>query len=107
MNGWDEAYNTLIPSLKKHLTRAKQEKADVLTALLEQVELKKTICLQKRWKIKLSGKAIVLRDIFDKIIAWVHKFSAIGDTAVQIDPTPASLAWAMVRFLLQVSTTRT
>ncbi|KAJ6086758.1 hypothetical protein N7467_005672 [Penicillium canescens] len=102
MDAWKEAYDGLSPTLKACLVRAKEEKADILTALLKEAESKKTLCLQKRWKVKLSGKTIVLRDVFDKIIAWVHKFRAIGDTAVQFDPAPASLAWAGVRFLLQV-----
>ena len=45
-----------------------------------------------------------MRDIFEKIIVWVDKFKALGDVAVQYDPAHASLPWAGVRFLLQVST---
>ena len=47
---------------------------------------------------------MVLRDILEKIIAWLDKFTAVGDVAAQYDPAHASLAWAGVRFLLQVST---
>ena len=103
MDEWQEAFNGLSPKLKSCLIRAREEKADVLTALLREAELKKTLCLVKRWKVNLGGKTIVLRDLFDKIIAWVYKFKAIGDTAVQFDPAPATLAWAAVRFLLQVT----
>ncbi|KAL2010914.1 hypothetical protein VTN00DRAFT_3632 [Thermoascus crustaceus] len=92
MDVWQEACNGLSPKLRACLVRAKEEKA----------ESKKALCLQKRWKIKLHGRTIVLRDVFDKIVSWVHKFRAIGDTAVQFNPTPASLAWAGVQFLLQV-----
>ncbi|KGO36197.1 hypothetical protein PEX1_030150 [Penicillium expansum] len=94
MDEWQEAFNGLSPKLKSCLIRAREEKADVLTALLREAELKKTLCLVKRWKVNLGGKTIVLRDLFDKIIAWVYKFKAIGDTAVQFDPAPATLAWA-------------
>ncbi|KAJ5374307.1 hypothetical protein N7517_006313 [Penicillium concentricum] len=102
MDEWEEALNGLSSKLKTCLLRAREEKADVLTVLLQEAESKKTLGLQKRWKINLRGKTIVLRDLFDKIIAWVYKFKAIGDTAVQFDPAPASLAWAGVQFLLQV-----
>jgi hypothetical protein len=45
----------------------------------------------------------VLRELFEKIIKWANYFKAIGDAAVQYDPTHASLPWASVRILLQVS----
>jgi hypothetical protein len=88
MDAWQEAYDGLSPKLKNCLVRAKEEKVDVLAALLREAESKKTLCLQKRWKIKLTGKTVVLRDVFDKIIAWVHKFRAVGGHSCAVRPRP-------------------
>ncbi|OQE31088.1 hypothetical protein PENFLA_c002G03105 [Penicillium flavigenum] len=81
----------------------KVQKGDIVSAILKEAERKKKLCLQKRWKVQLRGKTIVLRDLFDKIIAWVNRFSAVVDVAVQFDPGSASLPWAGVRFLLHVA----
>lgn len=103
MDPWQAACDKLSPDIKQYLINAKSEKSDILRSLLKEANQKKTICLQKRWKVKLNGRVIVLRDLIDKIIAWVNRFKSIGDVAVQFDPAPASLAWAGVRFLLAVS----
>ncbi|KAF8247663.1 hypothetical protein K440DRAFT_289711, partial [Wilcoxina mikolae CBS 423.85] len=53
------------------------------------------------WTYSWKGETIVLRDVADKILAWVTKFQQIGDIAVQYDPTHAALPWAAFRFVLQ------
>lgn len=57
-----------------------------------------------QWRYS-HGKTIILRDFFDKIIAWVNQFKAVVDAAVQFDPGAASIPWTGVRFLLQVLVT--
>lgn len=77
----------------------------VLQQVLDLADTKKKECLRKRWKIKRrNGDAIILRDVFEKIITWVQKFKSVGDIAMQHDPGHASLPWAGFRLLLQVST---
>lgn len=56
----------------------------------------------RHWTIRWGREEIVLRDIGMKILQWIDKFKAIGDTVVQYDPGHAALPWAAFRFLLQV-----
>ncbi|KAJ6007891.1 hypothetical protein N7540_011867 [Penicillium herquei] len=103
MGIWSVALDTLDPKLKSCLTKAtKTATNDIIESILLEAESKKTVCLQKRWRVQVRGKTIILRDLFDKIVAWVNQYKAIVDTAVQFDPTGASLPWAGVRFLIQV-----
>lgn len=99
---WQAAFDGLPPELKASLIASRGYKLDVIAAVLDEAEQKKKICLQKRWKIKFHGHTIILRDIFDKIIAWANEYRAIGDVAMQFDPAAASLPWAGVRFLMHV-----
>lgn len=67
---------------------------------------KKNQCVRSRIRIRRkNGEVIIVRDVFEKIVKYVQKFREIGDVAVQYDPAHASLPWAGVRLLLQVSTT--
>ena len=45
----------------------------------------------------------MLRDLLEKIAKWIDYFKTIGDVAVQFDASNASLPWAAVRFLLQIT----
>lgn len=101
-NSWQVAFNNLHPDLRASLVAAKDDRLDVVSSVLDEAERQKKRCLQKRWKIRVRGKVIILRDVFDKIVSWVNDFKAVGDIAMQFDPTAASLPWAGVRFLLQV-----
>ncbi|KAJ5153860.1 uncharacterized protein N7500_009299 [Penicillium coprophilum] len=94
-NLWSTALGTLDPKHKASLAGVLRiHNGNIVASILEEAERKKQICLQKRWKVHLHGKTIVLRDIFDKIIAWVNQFKAVVDVAVQFDTTGASLPWA-------------
>lgn len=56
-----------------------------------------------RLKYKRSnGDSVHLYDVFEKIVKWVEKIKEVGDVAEQYDPGHAALAWAAIRFLLQV-----
>ena len=48
------------------------------------------------------SKRIIVRDLADKLISWISKFVAVGDTLMQYDPGHAAIPWAIVRFILQV-----
>lgn len=100
---WQNALAGLDKELRSSLDFSKASKHEILRKTLQTAEEKKQLCLSKRWKFERRGKEIVLRDVFEKIIKWVERFKAVGDVAVQYDPGHASLAWAGVRFLLQVS----
>ncbi|KAJ5701694.1 hypothetical protein N7488_009242 [Penicillium malachiteum] len=103
-NLWQKALDALDPAAKMSLDGIISDyNGDVLTEELEEAEKQKTLCLKKRWNVKIGDKTIVLRDLFDKIIAWTNQFRAVVDAAVQFDPTGASLPWTGVRFLLHVA----
>lgn len=105
---WSAALDTLDLKLKATLAGiAKDPNRHIIESILWEAERKKILCLQKRWKVRFRGKTIVLRDLFDKIIAWVNQYKIIVDTAVQFDTTGASLPWAGIRFLLQVAVSDT
>lgn len=103
-NYWQLALDSLSPDLKANINLASTGRRDILEAVLQISEEKRTICMKKRWRFKKSnGEEIILRDVLEKISRWIDRFKAVGDTAVQFDPSPASLAWAAVRFLLQAT----
>jgi hypothetical protein len=80
----------------------REDKLAILKDVLEAVDEKKKMCLQKRWKYKKGGKEIIIRDKLEKVLEWVNRFKEVGDIAVQYDTAHAALPWAGVRFLLQV-----
>ena len=72
--------------------------------MLNAADEKKQLCLRKRWKYtKSNGEVVIIRGVLEKIVGWVQRFKEIGDVAVQFNPTSASLPWAAVRFLLQIT----
>lgn len=103
-NLWQKALESLDDDLKASLNFKKSTQPNIVAAVLRTAQEKKQLCLQKRWKFKkTNGEEIILRDVVEKIIVWLDKFKAVGDAAIQYDPAHAALAWAGVRFLLQVS----
>lgn len=78
------------------------DKLDILNKVVELTKEKKDICVQKQWKFTYNGKVIILRDVADKLLAWLNKFKQIGDIVIQYDPVHAAVPWAGFRFLLQV-----
>src|SRR6266536_5101393 len=103
-NPWKAAIRSLSEEDKAAIETCSADKLAVLENVLAEVEEKKQLCMQNRWKFKRSnGENVVIRDVFEKITRWVDKFKQIGDTAAQYDPVHTALPWAGVRFLLQVS----
>lgn len=101
---WDRAVSSLTDEDKQSIDFSRTDKTTILADVLHAAELKKQLCLQKRWKYtKSNGHVIIIRDLCEKMVKWVDKFKATGDFAVQYDPSHASLPWAAVRFLLQLS----
>lgn len=54
-------------------TTAQSNAHDVLLGVLEATRRKKDECMDKRWKVVIKGRSIVLRDVVDKISVWVSK----------------------------------
>ncbi|KAH8664515.1 hypothetical protein BX600DRAFT_464581 [Xylariales sp. PMI_506] len=75
---------------------------EVLVDVLAAVQAKKEESLRKRWKVVVKGRTIIVRDILEKISAWVKKMMAVGDSIVQLDASfTSTLPWAAVKLILQ------
>jgi len=98
---WAEAVQNLALQDRATLQNPEIGRTDVLEAILQVIEIKKKLCLDKRWTFVKGGKVIVLRDKLDKIVTWVQRFKEVGSTIVQYDPVHAALPWAGVLFILQ------
>lgn len=102
MDLWAKAVASLSDEDRQNIDSSRTDKLAILNDLLATVEAKKKICIEKRWKYKTKDGEVVIRDKLEKVVKWVDKFKGVGDVAVQYDPAHASLAWAGVRFVLQV-----
>lgn len=99
---WKKAFMSLPEHDQQTLDFGTSDRVALLCEVLALTEEKRTLCLQRQWKIPLGGKNINLRETADSLCAHVQKFVLIGDTIIQYDPVHAALPWAAFRFLLQV-----
>lgn len=100
---WSLALEKLSKEEKYEMSQLTLDsRLDILGHLHTAAIKKRTDCEDRRWKFKLNGREIILRNVAEKIIAWIDKFKQIGDIAVNFDPVHASLPWAGIRFLLEV-----
>jgi hypothetical protein len=75
-NKWAAAFKRLSPEDRERFSPAKAEHhnaRDVLVGVLEATRQKKNECMDKRWKIVIKGRPIILRDVVEKISVWVSK----------------------------------
>jgi len=101
---WARAAAEFSDSDKRNINFNRPDKLNILAELHAAAEKSRQRSVESRWKyIRKSGETVIIRDIFEKIIRWIVMFKQIGDVAVQYDPIHASLPWAGIRFLLQVS----
>ena len=106
-NLWEVAAKELaqeeIEYLKRDYSKGQTWKM-ILISLERETERKKEEWESQRWQIQRANKPpIIVRDKIDRILFWVTKFIQIGDIAIQYDPGHASLPWAAIRLVLQVS----
>ena len=100
---WEEAVNKLDWKQVATLKSAGTDRRKVLEEVLSFVQDAERNAQKKRWKWKNSkGDVVIIRDVFTKMVVWIEKFKAIGDTIIQYDTGHAALPWAATRFLLQV-----
>lgn len=101
-NLWIEAFQNLDEKCRKAIPQPSANGTVDIDYLCSLTLEKRARCEEKRWKFQLGKREIILRDIADKVIVWLHKFKEVGDVAANYDTAHASLPWAAVRFLLQV-----
>jgi hypothetical protein len=106
---WADALQTLSDKDKAAILQSgsafhphSDSNRDVLQHLCVIAEQKRDDCEKRGWKFELHGRQIILRDVAQKIIAWINKFKEVGDVAANFEPVHLSLPWAGIRLLLQV-----
>lgn len=102
---WQDALAQLPPPkqgiLKKFgLDQIRSVSAEsTINDLVAVVNQKQEECEKKFWKVSCGGEDIVLRDYTCRIVDWLEK---AGDIAIQFAPVQASLAWDIVKSLIEV-----
>jgi hypothetical protein len=105
-NLWAHAATELPDNVKRNINFNRPDKLNILAELHAIAEHSRQRSLESRWKYtRKNGEVVIVRDVLGKIVRWVDTFKQVGDAAVQYDPGHASLPWAGIRFLLQVSCT--
>lgn len=100
---WSEALQALEPDDRTQLLSPSSYLSVSLGDVLSNVQAKRDLALSKRWKYTRSdGTIIILRDVFEKILGWVTKYTHAIDVLANADPIHAGLPWGAFRFLLQV-----
>ena len=109
---WEEAWKKLPEDIRTHfhsilkLDETGNKGSGAAKQLLTIVAEIRGICEEQKLIDTIDdgkrSRGIIVRDLADKLISWVSKFVAVGDTLVQYDPGHAAIPWALVRFILQV-----
>ena len=97
---WRQAFDELSEGDKEVFQSAEARDPGFVDDIVRMTEESKVACQQNQLKFGFRGKEIIVRDVAYKLLTWVDKFKAVGDTAIQYDPVHAALPWAGVRFLL-------
>ena len=102
-DGWKQACEALHPEDKKLVLSLQARSSDCLDDVFKEARSKRDLAISKRWKItKANGNIIVLRDVFEKILSWVSRYTQVVDILANADPVHAGLPWGACRFLMQV-----
>lgn len=100
---WGQALQALAPDDWQQISTFQYDHKRVLDDVLKEAQAHRDETLLKRWRFKKSdGTTIILRDVYEKIVHWISKFTQAMDVAVNSDPVHAGLPWAVVHFLLKV-----
>lgn len=105
---WAEALRTLQPAHQEAIqgilssSSGSRLPPDTIDCLCDLTKRKRAECEERRWKLEYNGQQVILRDVAEKVIAWLNKFKEVGDVVVNYDPAHLALPWAGIRFLLQV-----
>ena len=73
-----------------------------LEQALAAAKKKQRCCIEKRWRFTFTGRTVVLKEMADKVVGWLNRFTAVGDVVANVDPVHMGLPWAGIRLLLEV-----
>lgn len=90
-------------TIRQYLTPTREIGAAVQAAYDAAAD-KKRECEDRGWRGEFRGRTVVLRDEAGKVLRWLDRFKSVGDVVVNVDPLHASLPWAGIRIILEVST---
>ncbi|KAK8244861.1 hypothetical protein HDK77DRAFT_426805 [Phyllosticta capitalensis] len=91
---WEDARSLLSEDVAEIFELDRTEKKDcnqLLEEILKITDRKKTEFIERGTKFSFRGKTIVVRDVLSKLVVWIDRFKAFGDTATQIDTLHAAL----------------
>lgn len=100
---WIEAKGRLSDKYRKLLDISTDPTQSIVNDVLDSARSGQAKVYRNRYTIRTSSGERPLRDYVDRIVEFIGKFKAIGDTLVQYDPAHAALPWAGIRLLLSVS----
>ena len=89
--------------IREHCKQGSSEVSSSIQKAAKFAEGKRQLCVDRRWKVALGGKTIVLREKADAVVTLIGKFKDIGSIAVDADPVHAGLPWAGICMLLQIA----
>ncbi|KAF8418413.1 hypothetical protein EV426DRAFT_577591 [Tirmania nivea] len=94
---------SLEPLLQVPATGGPPEKytSEILTKLMAAAHLKRQECVDKRWKVVIRGREIMLRAVIEKMVDFAQRFRDVGTIAVSYSSVCAALPWAAFVVLLQ------
>ena len=92
----------LVEALHEIQGKASRKDESLVDTLLTETEKRKHQLEQKRLKVTLAGKEIVLQEQLNKIYKAVQVFKELGSTVAGLDPVHAGLPWAGVCFIVQI-----
>ena len=102
---WTRAFEQLEPKEKSMILDTGRSSPATIEETLRQARAKREKAISKQWKFtKSNGDVIILRDVFEKIVRWVSKYTEVVGIVANTDPVHAGLPWAFIRMLLQVHT---
>ena len=100
---WNKALEALRPDDMEQLLSTPLGPLNSLDDLLSDIRTKRDTAHSKRWRFKRSdGTTIIVRDVFEKILGCVSRYTKSIDILANADPIHAGVPWGVCRFLLQV-----
>ncbi|KAH6876538.1 hypothetical protein B0T10DRAFT_497692 [Thelonectria olida] len=105
---WADARNSLPTQVQRQLDDlcgkdtplSPTQNAQQIKALIEERE-NEFIASRTNFILKIKGKEWNFREYFRRLVTWLDKYIAVGDTIIQYDPVHAALPWAAFRFILR------